>query len=78
MNLKLAICAVIEHSRIIDSFLGYQDCGRCGTRVGDTLGGVGAGLVVAIGHGCDKCRANYQLMTWKDKFLVPDPFRNTK
>lgn len=76
MNLKLTLCSLVGHSRIISYFMGYQYCGRCKEQIGDTLSGVGVDLSVGIGHNCEKCRTNYKLMTWKDKFLVKNPFNS--
>ena len=72
------VCALIGHSRIHTSCFGYKYCGRCGTQVGDSLGGYYDGSKnVVVGHSkepCTKCKANYARMTWRDKFMVRDPF----
>jgi hypothetical protein len=73
-KIKAVVCALFRHSRIITSWFGYQYCGRCGQQIGDTLGSIGIGLSVGIGHNCDKCKENYKAMTFIDKFLVPNPF----
>lgn len=73
MNIKLAVCALIGHSRIITACFGYQHCGRCREQVGDTLSGIGVGTTVGIGHNCEGCYENYKKMTWRDKFLVKNP-----
>jgi hypothetical protein len=67
-------CALIGHSRIVSMCFGYQNCGRCGEQIGDTLGGAGIGTCVVIGHKCPECEKNMKEMTWKDKYMVPDPF----
>jgi len=74
MNIKLVVCALIGHSRIITGFMGYQYCGRCDEQIGDALASVGIGISVGIGHNCDECRENYKLMTWRDKLFVKNPF----
>lgn len=77
---KSTVCALIGHSRIVTFCFGYANCGRCGAQVGDSLGGVwsGAESSVIIGHNCKVCRKNYKSMTWRDKFLVPNPFAKKK
>jgi hypothetical protein len=74
MKWKIAVCAFLGHSRIIEGFLGYQYCGRCGEQVGDTLGGAGIRFSVGIGHNCKTCQENYKQMTWRDKLFVRYPF----
>lgn len=68
------VCALIGHSRICTTFFGYQYCGRCSAQVGDTLGGVGRSDIVAVGHNCGICRANFAKCDWRDKLFAPDPF----
>ena len=72
---KSIVCSLIGHSRIVSACFGYIHCGRCDTQIGDTLGGAyNASENVVIGPKCDKCVENMKKMTWKDKFLVEDPF----
>lgn len=71
------ICALIGHSKIQTTFIGYFYCARCGQQVGDALGGAynpAEAKVVLVGHGCDTCRANYTALSWEHKLFVPDPF----
>lgn len=79
MNIKLAICALIGHSRIVTMCFGYISCGRCKEQIGDTLAGADSakGLVI-IQHDCETCRDNYTKMTWRDKFLVRSPWSTEK
>jgi ribosomal protein L37AE/L43A len=72
---NLVVCAILGHSKIQTHFLGYYYCARCGAQVGDTLGGSydNSGVVI-VGHGCDKCKENFQETTWKDRVFAPDPF----
>lgn len=75
-KLKAVFCALFGHSRIQSAFFGYFHCGRCQAQVGDTLAGVyDARGVVIEGHDCDQCRKNYAGFTWRDKLLVPYPFK---
>lgn len=70
------VCALIGHSDIQSSFFGYYNCGRCNEQVGDALGGsYSSASVVIIGHNCDRCRANFEALTWRDKLFAPDPFK---
>jgi len=77
---KKIICALIGHSKICTTCWGYRYCGRCTAQLGDSLGSVdyGIGKAVIIGHDCDVCKENYKKCTWKDKYLVPNPFTETK
>ena len=70
-------CQLIGHSKIQSTWFGYYYCGRCGDKLGDALGSVytQAKEVVIIGHNCGVCRKNYEKCTWKDKFMVQDPFK---
>ena len=74
---KRVVCSLIGHSMIQTICFGYHYCGRCGAQVGDSLALVypKASETVIIGHNCDVCRKNYKKMTWKDKFLIEDPFK---
>jgi len=74
------VCSLIGHSRIQTYGFWYYYCARCGTQLGDTLAGVysGAEKAVIVGHDCDICRANYEELTWRDKFMVDDPFKKEK
>jgi len=74
---KSVVCSLIGHSMIQSTCFGYFYCGRCGNQVGDSLGSVysQAPETVIIGHNCDVCRKNYKKMTWRDKFMVVDPFK---
>lgn len=70
------VCALIGHSRIIDTWFGYQNCARCNELLGDTLGGVGiGGDYVIVGHNCKTCRKNYKKFKWEDKIYCPNPFK---
>jgi hypothetical protein len=73
---KKVICSMFGHSKIVIACWGYINCGRCGYQLGDTLAGCyDTRNLVIIGHSCETCRKNYEKMTWKDKLLVPDPFK---
>jgi hypothetical protein len=72
---KSVVCALVGHSRIIDSCFGYIYCARCGAQIGDNLCGVfSLDDNVIVGHDCDLCRKNYKNMDWRDKFMAPNPF----
>lgn len=68
------VCALIGHSRIVTYCFGYQYCARCSAQVGDTLGSVGIGVCVIVGHKCEECETNMKKMTWRDTYRTPDPF----
>ena len=77
---KAVACALIGHSQIVAVDWGYIHCGRCGARIGDSLAGCfDNSTVVILGDICKKncvsCRRNYARMGWRDKFLVPHPFK---
>ena len=63
------VCALIGHSKIIYTSLGYNQCGRCKDPLAYEIR-----EVVVIGHDCSTCRANFEKCDWKDKYLVADPF----
>lgn len=71
------VCALVGHSRIVSACFGYITCERCGEQIADKLGGSGyaqAKTCVQVGHNCTTCQRNYKRITWRDKFLVPNPF----
>ncbi len=74
---KKIICSLIGCSRISTTCFGYRNCARCGTQLGDNVGSMdyGATEAVVVGHNCKTCRKNYKKCTWKDKFLVENPFK---
>lgn len=70
------ICSLIGHSNILTGCFGYMYCARCEAQVGDTLGGAYTNdRAVIVGHNCETCRANYERMDWRDKWLCPNPFK---
>ncbi len=79
-KIKRIFCAVFRHSMIQTTFFGYYYCGRCGEQQGDTLASCypSAKHAVIIGHNCEQCRANYKRLSWVDKLLVPNPFKELK
>ena len=78
-KIKRVFCALFRHSEIQDEFFGAFYCGRCGAQVGDQLASIyNAANIVIIGHKCDKCVENYKKMTFVDKFLVPNPFKENE
>jgi DNA-directed RNA polymerase subunit RPC12/RpoP len=75
-KLKEIICIFIGHSKIVTNCFGYISCARCGAQIGDALGGVWNGEnAVIVGHNCDICQNNYKKLSWKDKILCPNPFK---
>lgn len=75
-KIKKIFCVLFGHSRIQESCIGYISCARCGEQLGDVLGGCyDTSKSVIIGHNCDTCKSNYKKLTWKDKFLTPNPFK---
>lgn len=69
------VCSLIGHSKIQTFCFGYYSCARCGTQIGDSLGGAYSGEnAVVVGHDCDTCRSNFKNCTWKDKIFSPNPF----
>jgi len=77
-KIRAMVCVLFGHSNIQETCFGYFNCARCGDQVGDTLGSIypNAVNVVIVGHNCKKCKANYKKLTWKDKFLAPNPFKD--
>ena len=77
-KLRNVICALFGHSKIHTNCIGYKYCARCGTQVGDSLGGVYSNkTTVLIGHGdCEDCKRNYYKMNWKHKIFLPKEVRN--
>jgi len=77
---KQIICSLIGHSLICTTCFGYRYCGRCGSQLGDNLASMDFGResAVIIGHNCETCRKNYKKCTWKDKYLVKNPFTKEK
>jgi ribosomal protein S27E len=72
---KAVVCALVGHSRIVDTCMGYIHCARCGEQVGDSLGGSGSTKEnVIVGHACPTCRENFSKCDWRDTFMTPDPF----
>ncbi|MFV0551028.1 MAG: hypothetical protein ACK5L6_03775 [Anaerorhabdus sp.] len=75
-KIKKIFCVLFGHSNIVENCFGYRYCSRCGEQVGDSLGGNYYNpKEVIVGHNCDVCRENYKKMSWKDKFLCPNPFK---
>ena len=75
------VCSLIGHSNIVTACFGYIHCGRCEAQIADKLGGAGyakAETCVQVGHNCAVCRKNYKDMDWRDKWLVPNPFKAKK
>lgn len=74
---KVIICSLIGHSRISTTCFGYRNCARCGIQLGDSLGSIDFGIkdAVIVGHNCKICKANYKKCTWKDKYLIENPFK---
>ena len=77
---KSVVCSLVGHSLIVTACFGYIYCGRCGAQIADKLGGGGyanAEKCVQVGHNCPTCKANFKKLTWRDKFLAPDPFKKS-
>ncbi len=73
---KEIFCVLFGHSNIIETCFGYVHCGRCGVQIGDSLAGCYLNpRAVIVGHNCENCKKNYKALTWKDKFLAPNPFK---
>lgn len=69
------VCALIGHSRIVTTCMGYVHCARCNAQIGDTLAGASSTQSnVIVGHDCPTCRENIKTCTWVDTFMTPDPF----
>lgn len=74
-TLKSVACSLVGHSNIQSGCFGYFYCGRCGDQLGDSLASVyDASKVVIVGHKCPTCVTNFAACTWKDTFMVPNPF----
>lgn len=79
-QIKNIVCDLIGHSKIQNLCWNQYTCGRCGNLMGDNLASFyyGAETAVIIGHNCKQCKENYKKCTWKDKYLVENPFKNQK
>lgn len=81
MNFGLLVCSLLGHSDITEFCFGYHSCARCGTQLGDSLGGAYLNEREVIinhrpgGKPCKACRTNYKILSWKDKLFVQDPFK---
>lgn len=74
-RIKEIFCVLFGHSDIVTTSFGYVHCARCGSQIGDTLGGASSlENNVIVGHDCGKCRDNYKLLSWKDKIFCANPF----
>ncbi len=72
---KSVVCALVGHSNIEHLCMGEHSCARCGDVVGDGyLGSYVNEDMVVMGHNCKICRKNFKKLTWRDKFMAPDPF----
>ena len=68
---KKITCALIGHSKIVESCFGYITCARCDSQLGDTLGGIyDTSSNVIVDHECEACKQNWIKLSWEDKFLV--------
>jgi len=75
-KLKAIFCIFFGHSNIIETCFGYVHCARCDAQIGDTLAGCYSNTkAVIVGHNCKECKENYKKLTWKDKFLAPNPIK---
>lgn len=75
-QIKRVVCSLIGHSNIQTMCFGYVYCSRCDAQVGDTLGSFYENeKQVVVGHNCDICHKNYKKLSWKDKFMAPNPFK---
>lgn len=73
---KSVVCALVGHSKIVTACVGYIHCARCDEQIGDTVCGVTSLKEnVIVGHDCPGCHRNYEKLTWRDKYLAPDPFK---
>jgi hypothetical protein len=73
--IKKSLCVFWGHSNIVRSCFGYITCARCDEQIGDSLGGYWNNPnCVVVGHNCETCQENYKRLSWKDKFLCPNPF----
>jgi len=82
-KIRDTVCVWLGHSRIVNCYARYfLHCARCQELVCDKTAGpcyFTPEEVVVIGHcNCKTCRKLYPQLTWKDKFLVPYPFKKLK
>lgn len=76
---KAVLCSLVGHSNITEGCFGYVHCARCGAQIGDSLAGVYSNdKEVRVGHNCRTCRKNYRALTWRDKWMTPNPFKKEK
>ena len=75
-KIKAMICVWFGHSRVVETCFGYVHCARCDAQVGDTLAGsFNLKRHVIVGHNCEECQDNYKALSWKEKLLTPNPFK---
>lgn len=72
---KATVCALVGHSCIVTYFMWAFNCARCGAQMSDGLLGGAAKEGVIVGHNCGICKENYKNLTWRDKYLTPNPFK---
>ena len=72
---KSVACALVGHSKMLEPpCFDYWSCGRCGTQIGDSLGGAFSVKDAVIqNHGCPTCHENAKALTWEDRIFMPAP-----
>lgn len=74
---RAILCIRNGHPRVVHVCWGYITCARCGTQLGDSLGGVGIDLTkhVVVGHDCKGCRKNARALRPSERWLLPKEAR---
>lgn len=64
-------CVKNGHANYVTNCMGYKSCGRCGTQIGDTLGGCfDMSNMIAINHNCKTCNALKEKLSPLDKEIL--------
>ena len=64
-------CIKHGHADYIWKFFGYIHCGRCGSQIGDQLGGVfDTTNMIVVGHKCKTCNSLKKKLSELDKEIL--------
>ena len=72
-------CVKHGHANYIWNCFGYVQCGRCGSQIGDRLGGYfDTTNMILVGHKCSKCDKLKKKLSPLDKKILGRLEKNTK
>ena len=64
-------CIKHGHASYIWNFFGYVHCGRCGSQIGDRLGGIfDISSMMIVGHKCKTCNSLKKKQSKLDKEIL--------